>query len=74
VFVDAPWADRLRRVRQTRGWDEAELRRRENLQLGLDNKRRMSNDIVQNTADVGFARKQVQEILSRILHQRATSA
>jgi dephospho-CoA kinase len=74
VFVDAPWADRLRRVRETRGWDEAELRRRENLQLGLDNKRRMSNDIVQNTADVGFARQQVQEILSRILHQRATSA
>jgi dephospho-CoA kinase len=74
VFVDAPWADRLRRVRETRGWDEAELRRRENLQLGLDNKRRMSNDIVQNTADVGFARQQVQEILSRILHQCATSA
>lgn len=74
VFVDAPWEERLKRVRQTRGWDEAELYRRENLQLGLDNKRRMSNDIVQNTADVGFARKQVKEILSRIVHQRATSA
>jgi dephospho-CoA kinase len=74
VFVDAPWDERLRRVRETRGWDEAELRRRENLQLGLDNKRRMSNDIVRNTADVGFARKQVQAILSRILRERATSA
>jgi dephospho-CoA kinase len=74
VFVDAPWEERLRRVRETRGWDEAELRRRENLQLALDNKRRMSNDIVQNTADVGFARKQVQEILSRILHKRAMGA
>ena len=74
VFVDTPWEDRLRRVRETRGWDEAELRRRENLQLGLDNKRRMSNDILQNTADVGFARRQVQEILSRIFHKRATTA
>jgi dephospho-CoA kinase len=74
VFVDAPWDERLRRVRQTRGWDEAELRRRENLQVALDNKRRMSNDIVQNTADVGFARRQVQEILSRIFHNRATTA
>ena len=74
VFVDAPWDERLRRVRQTRGWDEAELRVRENLQLGLDNKRRMSNDIVQNTADVGFARNQVQAILSRILRERATTA
>ena len=74
VFVDAPWEERLKRVRETRKWDEAELRRRENLQVALDNKRRMSNDIVQNTADVGFARKQVQEILSRILHKRAMGA
>jgi dephospho-CoA kinase len=74
VFVDAPRAERLKRVRATRGWDEAELCRRENLQLGLDNKRGMSNDIIQNTADVGFARKQVQEILSRILHKRAMGA
>jgi dephospho-CoA kinase len=68
VFVDAPRSQRLERLREKRGWDEAELSRRENLQLPLDFKRRMSNYIVQNTADVGFAKTQVREVLFAILH------
>jgi len=67
VFVDAPFEQRLQRVKATRAWDEAELLRREKLQRPLDNKRELSNYIVQNTADVGFARRQVQEVLSAIL-------
>lgn len=67
VYVEAPLEQRLARVRQTRGWDEAELKIRENLQQPLDFKRRMSKYIVQNTADVGFASKQVREVLSAIL-------
>ena len=67
VFVEAPIEQRLSRVKSTRGWDQAELLRREKLQLPLDNKRRMSNYILQNTADVGFARRQVQDLLSTIL-------
>jgi len=67
VFVEAPLEQRLGRVLQTRGWDEAELVAREKLQLPLDNKRRMSNYILQNTADVGFAQSQVRDVLSQIL-------
>jgi dephospho-CoA kinase len=67
VFVEATDAQRLERVRKTRGWDENELRRREKLQLPLDNKRRMSNYILKNTADVGFAQSQVRDVLSEIL-------
>ena len=67
VFVNAPLEQRLARVKADRRWDEAELLRREKLQRPLDNKREMSNYIVQNTADVGFARRQVQEVLSTIL-------
>jgi dephospho-CoA kinase len=74
VFVEAPWEDRLARVGKTRGWDENELRRRENLQTALDNKRRMSNYILKNTADLGFARNQVREILSEILKKCAMGA
>ncbi len=74
VFVDAPREARLARVKSTRGWDEAELARRENLQLPLDFKRRMSKYIVQNTADVGFARNQVREVLSAILTNSAMRA
>jgi dephospho-CoA kinase len=73
VFVDAPPAQRLQRVHQTRGWDEIELLRREKLQLPLDNKRRMSNYILENTADVGFAQRQVREVLSGILASCATT-
>ena len=73
VFVDAPLELRLRRVSQSRGWDEAELGKRENSQLPLDSKRRLSDDIIQNTADAGYARSQVRDVLSRILARAAQS-
>ena len=81
VFVDAPLELRLQRVRRTRGWDEAELARRENLQWPLDRKRRLSDDVVTNTADAGEGstgppgadplRDQVRQVLSRILARTA---
>jgi dephospho-CoA kinase len=67
VFVEASNEDRLRRVRAGRGWDAAELVRREKLQMGLDSKREISDYVVVNTADAGYARNQVREILSRIV-------
>jgi dephospho-CoA kinase len=67
VFVDAPVADRLRRVAETRGWDEAELLRRQKLQWPLDTKGQISDYVVTNTADAEYARGQVREVLSRIL-------
>jgi len=50
VFVDAPFEVRLERVRQIRGWDEAELKQRENSQTPLDNKRALSHYVVANAA------------------------
>jgi dephospho-CoA kinase len=68
VYVDAPEAQRIARVRQARGWDEAELRRREKLQIPLDKKLAMANDIVRNTAGADEeVRNQVRKVLSRIL-------
>ena len=67
VFVDAPLELRQRRVMEQRSWDPPELARRENLQSPLDRKRKISDYIVQNTADAGNARRQVREVLSRIL-------
>lgn len=56
LFVDTPREMRLHRVKQTRGWDEAELARREAAQWPLDKKRDLShavvrNDIVLNTPE-----------------------
>ena len=55
VFVDAPRAVRLARVRQHRGWDEAELARRESAQLGNDEKRRRADVVVAIGEDAGLA-------------------
>ena len=50
VFVDTPLEVRARRVRQTRGWDEGELTRRENSQWPLDRKRALSHHVMTNAA------------------------
>jgi dephospho-CoA kinase len=68
VYVESTEEERLERVRRTRGWDEGELRRREKLQMPLDKKRDMANDMVRNTAGADDeVRNQVRKVLSRIL-------
>jgi len=67
VFVDSPQEMRLKRVGQDRGWDEQELARREILQWPLDRKREISDYVIRNTADAGYARDQVRQVLSQIL-------
>jgi len=67
VFVDAPAELRLERVARARGWDQEELRRRENLQWPLDRKREISDYVIRNAADAGDARCQIRDVLSRIL-------
>jgi dephospho-CoA kinase len=73
VFVDVPQAERERRVAENRGWDAAELARREKSQWPLDRKQNLSDHVISNTADAGFARDQVRDVLSRILASRKTS-
>lgn len=70
VFIEAPFAQRLARVQQSRQWDEAEMRRREKSQWPLDKKREISDYIVDNTADADHVRGQVSEVLFRILARR----
>ena len=48
----------------------AELLRRENLQWPLDKKRKISDHIIDNTADAEYIRGQVREVLFRILARR----
>ena len=67
VFVDAPAEQRLERVRRSRGWDEAELLRRQKLQWPLDKKAAISDHVLTNTADADYARGQVRDVLSLIL-------
>jgi len=69
VFVDSPLEDRLKRVQAQRGWDLAELTRREKSQWPLDKKREMSDYVVRNTGPADQVREQVQQVLSLILNK-----
>lgn len=66
VFVEAPREERLRRVAESRGWDAAELDRREAAQLPLDQKRARSGYVVSNASDPGDLRRKVEDVLNRI--------
>ena len=48
LFVDAPRRVRLERVARTRGWDEAELARREAAQWPVERKRALADAVVVN--------------------------
>ncbi|MBL9150561.1 MAG: dephospho-CoA kinase [Phycisphaerae bacterium] len=65
VFVDAPHALRLARV-ASRGWDEAELARREAAQWSLPKKRAASTDVVENVGDRAALVRAAEGILSRV--------
>jgi dephospho-CoA kinase len=67
VFVDSPLEMRRERLKESRGWEAAELESRENLQLPLDKKKEISDYVISNAAGADQVRAQVREVLSRIL-------
>lgn len=67
LFVEAPPADRLRRVRASRGWDEAELAARERNQAPLDEKRAGADAMIANPE--GTSQEVLQQQLSHLLAQ-----
>lgn len=67
IFVGAERDTRLARVQATRGWDGAELARRESWQKSLEFKRAQADFIVENNGDLNQLRPRVESILARIL-------
>jgi dephospho-CoA kinase len=67
IFVDTPREVRLARLRAARGWDEADLARREDSQLPLDVKRSGADYVIQNDGDLSGLAAQVRPILSQIV-------
>lgn len=70
VFVDTPREVRLARVREKRGWDEAELDRREKSQWPLEQKRSRSDYVVRNDQGKASLREAIARILDDILTRR----
>ncbi len=67
LFVDAPREVRLARLHASRGWDAAELSRREKSQMPLDLKRGFAHHVINNDTDLESLRAQVARILSLII-------
>ncbi len=67
VFVDASEPERLRRLRQERGWDTKELRQRERWQLSPVEKRARAAFVVDNEGPAEQLCPQVAEILQQVL-------
>jgi len=63
IFVDAPRSLRLERVRQQRGWSEADLQAREALQLPLEEKRRRADAVIRNDGAAAELATQVKSLL-----------
>jgi len=66
VFVDAPVADRLRRVARDRGWSAEELDRRQAAQAPLEIKRHKAHYVVTNTGSADDLCRQVRRVFDQI--------
>jgi dephospho-CoA kinase len=64
VFVDAPHAERLRRVQEKRGWTDADLAAREQAQWPIDKKRARADIVIDNAGDPARTRAQVERCLA----------
>lgn len=70
VYVDVPRPIRLARVTATRGWDDVELTRREAAQMPLDEKRRRSRFLIDNTNDQQSLIAAAQAVLDDLMRSR----
>ena len=68
VFVDTPFETRLKRVEENRGWTADELRRRESSQVSLDDKRTVSEFVVDNSGSLENAIEQLASFIQQKLN------
>jgi dephospho-CoA kinase len=64
LFVDTPFDLRLQRVKDSRGWTEAELKRRESAQMPIDEKRRRATHVVRGDASADWIRFEMKKLLN----------
>ncbi|MCB9838039.1 MAG: dephospho-CoA kinase [Phycisphaeraceae bacterium] len=72
LFVETPEADRLARVSASRGWDKAELARRQANQQPLAEKKAKSDFVIINSGDRADLEGQVRDAFEKILTRSRT--
>ena len=60
IFIDCNEKIRAKRVKNTHNFDENELKLREKFQFSLDNKRKLSDNTINNSAGLPELRKQIE--------------
>lgn len=68
IFVDVPREVRMVRARQSRGWDETELNRREIQQIPVDKKRSRADHIVENNSEINSLRQEIEKLYHQIVN------
>jgi dephospho-CoA kinase len=67
IFVDCAPPIRLERAKKTGVFEADQLKIRENLQISLDKKKRIADNIVNNNSDLSGLSKQIANIFSTIM-------
>ncbi len=70
IFVDCKPPIRLERAKKTGFFDARMLKIRENLQISLDKKKRIADNIVNNNSDLSSLSKQIASLFSSIVDNR----
>jgi dephospho-CoA kinase len=70
VFIEVPRAQRLGRLHAGRGWDEAEVERREASQVSLETKRNRSQFVIDNARSIDEAGRELEQRLLQINAQK----
>ena len=67
IFIDCKPPIRLERAKKTGVFDADQLKIRENLQISLDKKKRIADNIVDNNSDLSGLSKQIACLFSSIV-------
>lgn len=67
VFVDVDEETRFERIKHNRGWDLAELRRRESFQKNLNEKRRRADTMMDNNSSASTLKTRVRDVWQRLV-------
>jgi dephospho-CoA kinase len=70
IFIDCEESKRLERAKNEGFFEADEVKKRENLQISLDKKRGIADNVVDNNSDLSSLSKQIANIFSNIMDKR----
>ena len=67
IFIETPESHRIERVRENRGWSAEELKRREESQMSLSDKKQKAGFVVDNSGTLDESAEQMTEVLRKLI-------